>query len=398
MQVVARAVAGIVEGPDAEILILLPDLVIAGEETLVVRINDVGIARIGDDETALTATGVRPIALLDDATVGPARDAHVRVVLLRAVDVIGEGVVDRDVIELRRRLIALRRPSLAAVHRDARTAVIGVAEACGIFWINPEPVMITVPAGEKRECLAAVHGAKRARVQNVNRVGRFRVRVNLAEIPGALAEAAVVVHARPFSATIFGTEEPAFFRFDRCVNAIRIRPGNREADASENSVGQSISLQLLPGHAAIFGAIQSAPRSAAGKIPGLPARLPHGREDDVRIVRVRRQINRARVLVLVENLGPRLAAIGGAKNSPLLIRSEGMTKGRDQNDVGIFRIDDHRADLPGVFQADVLPGLARVQRLIHAGAVGDIAAHRVFARADVNDVVIGRRHCDRADG
>ena len=64
------------------------------------------VARIGQDKAALAAAGMRPIFLSDNAAIGAARDADVRVVLLRAVDVIRKSVIDRDVVELRRRLIA----------------------------------------------------------------------------------------------------------------------------------------------------------------------------------------------------------------------------------------------------------------------------------------------------
>ncbi len=37
-----------------------------------------------------------------------------------------------------------------------------------------------------------------------------------------------------------------------------------------------------------------------------------------------------------------------------------MAERRDQDDVGIVRIDDQRADLAGVLETDMVPGLAAV--------------------------------------
>ncbi len=57
--------------------------------------------------------------------------------------------------------------------------------------------MIAVTRRQKIEGLAAIDRFERAGIQHVNRVGRFRIRVDFAEIPGALAKTAVVIHARP---------------------------------------------------------------------------------------------------------------------------------------------------------------------------------------------------------
>ena len=65
--------------------------------------------------------------------------------------------------------------------------------------------------------------------------------------------------------------------------------------------------------------------------------------------------------------------------------------------LGILRIDDDAADLAGVAQADVGPGLAAVSGFVDAVAGGQIGANVRFARARVNDLRIGRRHCERAD-
>ena len=51
-----------------------------------------------------------------------------------------------------------------------------------------------------------------------------------------------------------------------------------------------------------------------------------------------------------------------------------MTERRDKNDVRIFRMHDERADVARIFQADVLPILAAIDRLINAVAVSDVAA------------------------
>ena len=123
-------------------------------------------------------------------------------------------------IELRGRLIILRRPGFSAIRREAGAAVVGVADPIRIFWINPEPVMIAMARRQKIEGFRAIDRFERPGVQHVNRVHRFWICVNLAEIPGALAKTAIVIHLRPFFSAVVRSKDPAFFRFDDGVNAI----------------------------------------------------------------------------------------------------------------------------------------------------------------------------------
>src|SRR5437870_9140364 len=110
-----RAMAGVVERDDAGIVPVLFVFIVVGEVAFVVGIDDVPVPRIRNDEAALAAARLEPILRRDDAGIRAAGDANIRIVLLRAVDVIRERVVDRDVIELRGRLIVLGRPGLAAI-------------------------------------------------------------------------------------------------------------------------------------------------------------------------------------------------------------------------------------------------------------------------------------------
>ena len=137
-----------------------------------------------------------------------------------------------------------------------------------------------------------------------------------------------------------------------------------------------MSLQLLPGRSAIGRTIKSAARTTAREIPRLTAHLVERGEQRVRIVRIENNIDRAGVFVLAQDLGPRLAAIGRAENSAIGIRPIGVPDGSHENDVRIIRMDDERADMASIFQADVVPIAAAIDGLINAIAVGDVAAQR----------------------
>ncbi len=60
-------------------------------------------------------------------------------------------------------------------------------------------------------------------------------------------------------------------------------------------------------------------------------------------------------------------------------------------------IDDHFADRAGVAQADVLPGLAAIERLVNPVAVRNVSAKASFARAHVNDIRVRLRDRQAAD-
>src|SRR4051794_12683951 len=126
MRQVDSAVPGVIERDDTGIVRVFLVLVVIGQVAFVVGINYVPVARIRDDETAFAAAGLKPILGRDDPGIRPAGDADIGVVLLGAIDVIRERVVDRDVIKLRGRLIVLRRPGLAAIGRNCDTAVVRV--------------------------------------------------------------------------------------------------------------------------------------------------------------------------------------------------------------------------------------------------------------------------------
>src|SRR5215472_7740474 len=99
-----------------------------------------------------------------------------------------------------------------------------------------------------------------------------------------------------------------------------------------------------------------------------------------------------------ERSGPGVASIDRLVDTALLVWPPQMANGGDIHDVGIVRIDDDAADMLGVFEAHVLPGLAAVQRSINAVAPGGALAVIRLAGAGPNDVWIRRRDSNVADG
>src|SRR5262249_46211899 len=134
-------------------------------------------------------------------------------------------------------------------------------------------------------------------VYQVNRVRRFWVRVNFAEIPGTLTKSAVVIYSRPMLASVIGAVEAAVLRLDDGINAIGISSRSRDADPAENSIGKTIPLQAFPCYAVVFRSIQSATGTATGKEPWLSRRLQKRRKHDVGVMRIENDVDTACVFI-----------------------------------------------------------------------------------------------------
>src|SRR5262249_42612092 len=157
-----------------------------------------------------TASDVVPIAG-SDATFGvSARDAHSRVVLLCAVDVVWKVVVECDAIKLRGWLILLC-PTPAAVEGNIRTTVVTFDHAVRIVGSNPRMVVITGRTAEAGESPAAIVGSIEAGIQNVNRIDVLRIGVDARVVPGALAQPPFFVNSGPACAAVVGTKDAAVF-------------------------------------------------------------------------------------------------------------------------------------------------------------------------------------------
>src|SRR5512143_3556955 len=73
-----------------------------------------------------------------------------------------------------------------------------------------------------------------------------------------------------------------------------------------------------------------------------------------------------------------------------------MAEYRDEQAIWVARVDDDRADLLPVAQAEVLPGFPGIGRFVHAVTGGQIGTLQAFAATDVDDVGIGWGHRESA--
>src|SRR6266702_2017786 len=126
--------------------------------------------------------------------------------------------------------------------------------------------------------------------------------------------------------------------------------------------------------------------------------LPERRVDHVRGGRLEHQVSDSGRIAAKQHLVPRLAAVGRLVDAALGIGAVGVALRADVHDLGILEMHPHARDLLRLGEADERPGLAAVGGLPHAVAVRDVAADRVLAGADVDDVGVRLAHADRADG
>ena len=92
------------------------------------------------------------------------------------------------------------------------------------------------------------------------------------------------------------------------------------------------------------------------------------------------------------------AAVGRAVEAALRIRAVRMSEHGDEEPVGIARVDGDLRNLLAVAQAEMRPGLAGVGGFVDAVADGEVGPLQALAAADVDDVRIGGRDGDGADG
>ena len=124
--------------PHGDVAHLAGAVFVACQQAVVgARVDHVGVARIGLNPAALAAPHRVPIAFGDPRAVGARLRLHGAVVLLGAIRVIGEVVIESDAVELGGGLVHDGRPGFAAVGGDGGAAVIGLDHAVGIIGRDP---------------------------------------------------------------------------------------------------------------------------------------------------------------------------------------------------------------------------------------------------------------------
>ena len=380
--------------PDLAAAVVVPQQRAAG----VGRVDDVGIGRLDGDLAALGQADGVAVLPGDDALDRAAGDADGAVVLLRAVDAVRRLVVGDDRVELGGGLVVYGAPGLAGVVGDARAAVVALDHAARVGRVDPEVVLVGVGHVDLLEGRAAVGRPERLGGKDVHGVWVHRVGEHVGVVPGPAAHVLGVVQLLPRLAAVVGTEEPAVRGLDEGPYPARPGRGYGDAYAPNDALWQAGPAgYLVPCIAAVGGAVESAAGAAAVHGPEGAPGLPHGGVEDARVVGVHRQVGRAGVLALVQDVVPGLAAVLRPEDAPLGAGAEGVTECGHVHEVGVVGMDADAGDVPGVLEPQVFPGGARVVRAVYAVAVGEVDADAGLAHAGVYDVGVGLGDGDRSD-
>ena len=117
----------------------------------------------------------------------------------------------------------------------------------------------------------------------------------------------------------------------------------------------------------------------------------------VRLAGLEHDVADAGVVADVEDARPGRAAVGRLVEAALAARGPQRPLRRDVDDVRVARIDEDLADVLGVLEPHVLPGLAGVGRLVDAVAEMRAALAGVLAGAEPDDVRVLRIDDDAAE-
>src|SRR5581483_110106 len=315
-----------------------------------------------------------------------------------AVDAIRRLRVGGHVVELRGRLVVHARPRLAAVEGHHRAAVVAVDHPQRVLRIDPQVVVVAVRDAHHLERLAAVAGPPGVDVQDPYRLRILRIGGDVVVIPGALTEVAVLGALRPRLAVVVAAIDRAVLGLDDRVHASAARRGRADADPAHHALWQAFGPgDLGPRVAAVVRAEDAAARTTGHELPGPADRLPEGRVDDPRVVRIQGEVDRARPIVPVEHALPGRAAVARAVDAALRVGAVRVPERRDVDGVRVAGMHADLADVARALEPQVRPGRARVGRAVHPVAVRHVAADAALAHPDVDHVRVALGDRDRAD-
>src|SRR5205814_2451175 len=202
----------------------------------------------------------------------------------------------------------------------------------------------------------------------------------------------------PAEATVLRPEDATVGRLDEGEGTIRARRRDRDRDLPQDAFRQpAVARDLGPGVATVDRLDDAASLAAADELVRTADRLPQGRVHDPRIQRIDREVDAAGPGPSREGLLPGLPAVPGAEDAAHRVRTMRMPEGRDVRGIGILGVDPDLADVAGVLEPEVGPGLAAVGGAVDTVAVRDVATDAGLAHPGIDDVRVGCGHPDRAD-
>ena len=250
------------------------------------------------------------------------------------------------------------------------------------------------------DLLQRLAGIGAAEQRGVLRIHDVRVPVigeDVRVVERALTNAARIVHRCPRRAGIVTPEQATAVVLHQRVHALGIRGRRRDTDASDEPRRQArVARDLRPGLATVGALEQATARTAARHLVFLAIRLPQRGIHHVRVGAIERDVDGAGLFVAEQHFLPRGAAVRALEHTAFRTRHAVLAERRDEDDVGIGRMDADLRDAMRFAEADVRPRLARIAAAVDAIARHDVAANRGLAHADEHEVRLRLTHRDGA--
>ena len=297
-------------------------------------------------------------------------------------------MIGGDVIELRRRLVVLRTPAGAAVHRDRHAAVVGIDHVAAVERVDPEVMIVAVRGFDCAEGAPGVDRLEHRGIHDPDDVRVLRVGRDLHVVPAARLDQAIARLQRPRPAGIVGPVQPAALGLHDRVHAVR---GHRRyADADLAHQRRQALGEPRPAVAAVDGLPDPAALTTAAHHPRRALVIPEGGVEDARIRRVHRQIaGTAEGVQALQHLHPGRAAITRAVDAAIDAALPAIALRGHVHHVRVGGMHAHRRDLSSGAQAHVAPRASLIGAAIDAVAVARrLPADRFLARADIQHVRI----------
>ena len=126
-------------------------------------------------------------------------------------------------------------------------------------------------------------------------------------------------------------------------------------------------------------------------------RFPGRGKKNPGIIRIHRDVNRARLVSLVQDQLPVLAAVCRAVYAPFGVGSEGVTHGSNINNVGVFGVYPDLTDVSGVFQSNVCPCSTCIGGSVDPVTVRDVYPNRGLSGTGIDNIGVAFGHGQRTD-
>src|SRR5450756_950194 len=149
---------------------------------VITAVDDVGVERIGYYIAAFESCGGFPIFIGDAGPGSPAFQADTGIILLRTQNMVGEGVIGTDPIDLGSGLIIYGAPILSPVEAYLGASVICEDHAAAVFRVKPQVVMITMGSIDAGEGFAAIYTLQHFYIETIDVVFVFRICINMSII------------------------------------------------------------------------------------------------------------------------------------------------------------------------------------------------------------------------